>query len=105
MSSVTSAISGRQHTRNTPGTQVRKIDHEAVKPPVHAVMNSPIRRRVESNARRFVDRWDPAYLKAVTCLRDDLLTFLRSSDWLCQVRKAIVDRNARADITAAAHCG
>ena len=60
--------------------KVRKADHDAVKADLHAVMNAPSRRRAESAARRFADRWEPVYPKAVACLRndlDDLLTCFR----------------------------
>ena len=60
--------------------KVRKADHDAVKADLHAVMNAPNRRRAESAARRFADRWEPIYPKAVACLRndlDDLLTCFR----------------------------
>ena len=43
-------------------------------------MNAPNRRKAESAARRFADRWQPVYPKAVACLRndlDDLLTCFR----------------------------
>ena len=60
--------------------KVRKADQQAVKADVHAVMNAPNRRKAESAARRFADRWEPVYPKAVACLRndlDDLLTCFR----------------------------
>ena len=60
--------------------KVRKADHDTVKADLHAVMNAPNRRRAESAARRFADRWEPVYPKAVACLRndlDDLLTCFR----------------------------
>ena len=60
--------------------KVRKADHDAVKADLHAVMNAPNRRRAESAARCFADRWEPVYPKAVACLRndlDDLLTCFR----------------------------
>ena len=60
--------------------KVRKADHDAVKADLHAVMNAPNRRRAESAARRFADRWEPVCPKAVACLRndlDDLLTCFR----------------------------
>ena len=60
--------------------KVREADQEAVKIDVHAVMNAPNRRKAESAARRFADRWQSTYPKAVDCLRndlDDLLTCYR----------------------------
>ena len=52
--------------------KVRKTDHNAVKADAQAVMNAPNRRKAESAARRFADRWEPTYPKAVDCLRNDL---------------------------------
>ncbi len=49
--------------------KVRKTDQEAVKTDIHAVMNAPNRRKAETAARRFADRWEPACPKAVACLR------------------------------------
>ena len=60
--------------------KVREADQEAVKADVHAVMNAPTRRKAQSAARRFADRWQSTYPKAVHCLRndlDDLLTCYR----------------------------
>ena len=52
--------------------KVRIADQQAVKADVHAVMNAPNRRKAESAARRFADRWEPVDPKAVACLRNDL---------------------------------
>ncbi len=52
--------------------KVRVADQQAVKADVHDVMNAPNRRKAETAARRFADRWEPAYPKAVACLRNDL---------------------------------
>ena len=52
--------------------KVRKADQEAVKADVHAVMNAKSRRKAQSAARRFADRWQSTYPKAVACLRSDL---------------------------------
>ena len=52
--------------------KVRKADQEAVKTDVHAVMNAKSRRKAQSAARRFADRWQSTYPKAVACLRSDL---------------------------------
>ena len=63
--------------------RVREADQEAVKADVHAVMNAPNRRRAESAARHFADRWEGTYPKAVASLRndlDDLLTCFRYKD-------------------------
>ena len=62
---------------------VLEADQEAVKIDVHAVMNAPNRRRAESAARHFADRWEGTYPKAVASLRndlDDLLTCFRYKD-------------------------
>ncbi len=52
--------------------RVREADQEAVKAGVHAVMKAPNRRKAETAAHRFADRWVPAYPKAAASLRDDL---------------------------------
>ncbi len=59
---------GRSHRLH----KVRKADQEAVKADVHAVMNAKSRRKAQSAARRFADRWQSTYPKAVACLRSDL---------------------------------
>ncbi len=57
--------------RNVLG-KVRKADHEAVKAGLHAVMNARTLVKARSAARRFADRWQDTYPKAVDCLRNDL---------------------------------
>ncbi|MGH6958991.1 MAG: IS256 family transposase [Dongiaceae bacterium] len=60
--------------------KVRKADHAAVKRDLHQVMNAPDLPRARAAARRFADRWESAYPKAVARLRndlDDLLTCWR----------------------------
>jgi transposase-like protein len=52
--------------------KVAKADRAAVKADLHAIMNADHRRAARSAARRFADRWEPAYPRAVACLRDDL---------------------------------
>jgi len=52
--------------------KVRKADQPAVKAALHAVMNARTRPQARSAARRFADRWDDDYPKAVACLRNDL---------------------------------
>jgi putative transposase len=49
--------------------KVRKLDQAAVKADLHRIMNATILPAAWSAARRFADRWDPIYPKAVTCLR------------------------------------
>jgi len=52
--------------------KVRVPDQPAVKADLHAIMNAHTLPRARSAARRFADRWEEAYPKAVDCLRDDL---------------------------------
>ena len=52
--------------------KVRKADHGAVKADLHAIMNAKTRPRARTAARRFADRWQDDYPKAVRCLRHDL---------------------------------
>ena len=59
---------------------VHKADHDAVKRDVHRIMNAANRVQARSAARRFADRWQDRYAKAVECLRrdlDELLTCYR----------------------------
>ena len=44
----------------------------AVKGDLHRLMNAPDLRRARAAARRFADRWQCVYPKAVACLRNDL---------------------------------
>ena len=60
--------------------KVRKPDQAAIKADLHRIMNAPTLPAAWSAARRFADRWQDLYPKAVACLRadlDDLLTCLR----------------------------
>ncbi len=57
--------------RNVLG-KVRVADQPAVKADLQAVMNAKTRPQARSAARRFADRWEEDYPKAVACLRDDL---------------------------------
>ena len=52
--------------------KVRAADRSAVKADLHAVMNAATLPRAQSAARRFANRWEDLYPKAVACLRDDL---------------------------------
>lgn len=52
--------------------KVRQADQPAVKADLHAVMNAKTHPQARSAARRFADRWQADYPKAVACLRDDL---------------------------------
>jgi putative transposase len=60
--------------------KVRKPDQAALKASLHRIMNAKTLPAAWSAARRFADRWQDLYPKAVTCLRadlDDLLTCFR----------------------------
>jgi putative transposase len=52
--------------------KVRHADQAAVKSDLQAVMNAKTLPQARSAARRFADRWQADYPKAVACLRDDL---------------------------------
>src|SRR5437899_9188499 len=52
--------------------KVRAGDHDAVKVDLHAIMNAKTVPHARSAARRFADRWETPYPKAVACLRNDL---------------------------------
>ncbi len=52
--------------------EVRRADQPTVKADVQAVTNAKTLPQARSAARRFADRWQQAYPKAVACLRDDL---------------------------------
>jgi putative transposase len=52
--------------------KVKAADRAAVKRGLHAVMNAPHEPAARSAARRFADRFEDDYPKAVACLRDDL---------------------------------
>jgi putative transposase len=52
--------------------KVRMADQTAVKRDLHRIMNAPDLPRARAAARRFADRWETSYPKAVACLRNDL---------------------------------
>lgn len=52
--------------------KVRVADQKPVKRGLHKVMNAETLPKAQAAARRFADRWQDAYPKAVRCLRDDL---------------------------------
>jgi len=52
--------------------KVKKADRAPVKAGLHRVMNAKTLPKARSAARRFADRWQDVYPKAVDCLRDDL---------------------------------
>ncbi|MDP7642606.1 MAG: IS256 family transposase [Alphaproteobacteria bacterium] len=75
--------------------KVKKADQGAVKAGLHKVMNADTRPQARSAARRFADRWQDIYPKAVACLRndlDELLTCFRY-ETLAE-RKAVRTTNA-----------
>ena len=75
--------------------KVGKPDQVAVKASLHRVMNAATLPAAWSAARRFADRWEAVYPKAVACLRadlDDLLTCFRYPT--IAERKAVRTTNA-----------
>jgi putative transposase len=62
--------------------KVRGADQAAVKADLHAIMNAKTVPQARSAARRFADRWQADYPKAVACLRDDLDELLTC--WCCK---------------------
>jgi transposase-like protein len=80
--------------RNVLG-KVHKVDQAAVKVGLHAIMNAKTVVKARSAARRFADRWQDLYPKAVACLRndiDELLTCFRYKTF--EERKAVRTTNA-----------
>ena len=75
--------------------KVRKPHQAAVKADLHRIMNATTLPAAWSAARRFADRWEDLYPKAVACLRadlDDLLTCFRYPT--LAARKAVRTTNA-----------
>jgi transposase-like protein len=75
--------------------KVPKPDQVAIKADLHRIMNARTLPVAWSAARRFADRWESAYPKAVACLRadlDDLLTCFRYPT--LEARKAVRTTNA-----------
>jgi transposase-like protein len=75
--------------------KVKKADREKVKRDLHAISHAHNRVKARSAARRFADRWEAIYPRAVACLRNDLDELLRlfvfkNQDW----RKAVRTTNA-----------
>ncbi len=63
--------------------KVRKGDRDRVKRDVRLIYNATTIRQARAAARRFADRWQDRYPKAVDCLKydlDELLQFLRLDD-------------------------
>ncbi len=67
--------------------KVRVADQTAAKADLHAVMNAKTLPQARSAARRFADRWEADYPKAVDCLRRDLDELLT-----CWRYKSLVER-------------
>ena len=75
--------------------KVKKADHGKAKAGLHAIMNADTLPQARAAARRFAERWQDAYPKAVACLRDDLdelLTCFRYKT--LEQRKAVRTTNA-----------
>jgi len=71
--------------------KVKKIDQSRVKRSLHKIMDAEHLVEARHAAKRFVDRWDLLYPKAVRCLREDLeelLMFLSFTDrsWWKKIR-------------------
>src|SRR5271165_2195422 len=60
------------HKMRTVLGKVRRADQPAVKADLQAVRNAKTLPEARSAARRFADRWQADYPRAVACLRDDL---------------------------------
>ena len=69
--------------------KVRVVDQRAVKAGLRAVMNAATLVAARAAARRFADRWQESYPKAVACLRNDLDELLT-----CFRYKAFAERKA-----------
>jgi putative transposase len=75
--------------------KVRKPDQAAIKTDLHRIMNASMLPTAWSAARKFADRWQDLYPRAVACLRadlDDLLTCWRYPT--LAERKAVRTTNA-----------
>jgi transposase-like protein len=76
-------------------SKVRVADQAAIKADLHRIINARVLPAAWSAARRFADRWESAYPKAVACVRadlDDLLTCFRYPS--LEQRKAVRTTNA-----------
>jgi transposase-like protein len=75
--------------------KVRKPDQAAVKADLHRIMNARTLPTAWSAARRFADRWEAIYPKAVACLRADLADLLTCFGYpTLEQRKAVRTTNA-----------
>jgi transposase-like protein len=62
---------------------VRREDHKAIKRSLHAISHAQGIREAQGALKRFKERWETVYPKAVACLlkdEEDLLTFFRIND-------------------------
>jgi putative transposase len=71
--------------------KVKKADRDAVKRDIRLIYNADSIRQARTAARRFADRWQDRYPKAVDCLKydlDELLQFLKlgDPDWYKRTR-------------------
>ena len=67
--------------------KIRVAEQPAVKADLQAVINAKTLPQARSAARRFADRWEADYPKAVACLRDDLDEMLT-----CWMYKSLAQR-------------
>ncbi len=75
--------------------KVRMADHAAVKAGLHAIMNAKTRPQARAAARRFADRWQDVYPKAVKCPGNDLDELLACFRYKTRAeRKAVRTTNA-----------
>jgi len=80
--------------RNVLG-KVKKADQTPVKLGLHRVMNAETLVKARAAARRFADRWQDVYPKAVACLRNDLDELLACFQYnSIEERKAVRTTNA-----------
>jgi transposase-like protein len=69
--------------------KIRAAAQPAVKVDLHTIMNAPHEKAARAAARRFADRWQEDFPKAVACLRDDLDELLT-----CFRYKTLAERKA-----------
>lgn len=75
--------------------KVRKPDQPAIKADLHRIMNAPTLPVAWSAARRFADRWQARYPRAVACLGADLADLLTCFRYpTVEQRKAVRTTNA-----------
>jgi putative transposase len=75
--------------------KVRRADQPAIKADLHRIMNARTLPVAWSAARRFADRWEDRYAKAVACLRTDLADLLTCFRYpTLEARKAVRTTNA-----------